>query len=32
MDRSALAATVEDVLPDYWVTVFPGEVDPGWTA
>jgi cytidine deaminase len=24
--------SLKDVLPDYWVTVFPGEVDPAWTA
>jgi len=21
-----------DVLPDYWMTAFPDEVDPGWTS
>lgn len=23
---------LKDVLPDYWMTAFPGEVAPGWTA
>lgn len=23
---------LRDVLPDYWMTAFPDEVDPGWTA
>ena len=24
--------TLKDVLPDYWMTAFPDEIDPGWTA
>jgi len=23
---------LKDILPDYWMTVFPDEVDAGWTA
>lgn len=23
---------LRDVLPDYWMTAFPKEIDPGWTA
>lgn len=23
---------LKDVLPDYWMTAFPDELDPGWTA
>jgi cytidine deaminase len=23
---------LKDVLPDYWMTAFPGEVDPAWTS
>ena len=22
--------TLSDVLPDYWMTAFPGEIDTGW--
>lgn len=24
--------TLRDVLPDYWMTAFPDEIDPGWTT
>lgn len=24
--------TLKEVLPDYWMTAFPDEIDPGWTA
>ncbi len=24
--------TLKDVLPDYWMTAFPDEIDSGWTA
>jgi cytidine deaminase len=24
--------TLKDVLPDYWLTAFPDEIDPGWIA
>jgi cytidine deaminase len=24
--------TLKDVLPDYWMTAFPDEIDPAWTA
>jgi cytidine deaminase len=24
--------TLKEVLPDYWMTAFPGEIDPGWTG
>ncbi|HNV13556.1 MAG: cytidine deaminase [Actinomycetales bacterium] len=24
--------TLKDVLPDYWMTAFPDEVDPAWSA
>ncbi|HEX6871610.1 MAG TPA: cytidine deaminase, partial [Micromonosporaceae bacterium] len=34
-DRSdptvAVWKPLRDVLPDYWMTVFPDEVDAGWT-
>jgi cytidine deaminase len=23
---------LKDALPDYWLTVFPDDVDPGWIA
>ena len=22
---------MKDILPDYWMTSFPDEIDPGWT-
>ena len=24
--------TLRDVLPDYWMTAFPDEIDAGWTT
>jgi cytidine deaminase len=24
--------SLKEVLPDYWATAFPGEVDPAWTS
>ncbi len=24
--------TLKDVLPDYWMSAFPGEIDQGWLS
>ena len=29
---SVVWKTLKEVLPDYWMTAFPDEIDPGWTA